>query len=143
MNPASVTFAITVSGVLIVLAILLSDPVRAHLGHPRAPRPGTPGRWFASAEGLPETARRGDLTQEIKRIETDPDTPTLLSKREEREIEDAAYAGFFAEYDAAMAKEIERFNEDLEPVRRTLKAWHPSVHDCPHCQNRCACPDGH
>ncbi len=76
------------------------------------------------------------LTEEIARIEADPDVPALLSAREEREREDAAYAALLHDPGEAIDKALESFRSALEPVRLTLQAWHEDGRR--HCA-ACAC----
>lgn len=117
MSPVAVTYVIVVSGALTIAATLFARRGDGFIFDGPIVIDGFPVHVGATEESPL-------LTEEIERIEAQPDTPALLSTREEREREEAAYAIFFAEFDAAMGKEFDRFVKALEPVRQTLKTWH-------------------
>lgn len=147
MNAAALTYVISASGALIVLAILLFDPardiLRARLTYPRPLRPATGSRlvddevadfrqrWQMAQSftgenvTVPTTALREAYTEAASA----PASPVVLPTAPD------AYSRFMYEFDAAITKEMKRFNDDLEPVRQALKAWHPSRDDCDVCRS--------
>jgi hypothetical protein len=121
VNPATVAYLAALGGVTIALLRLL--PAR---------------REWRYASASPVIEQHDTLT--VLRAERFtgenvivPATVTL-APREEREYDDIAYRRILWEFDAAMAKELKRFNDDLEPVRQTLSAWHrEGQHICQRC----------
>lgn len=93
-----------------------------------------PTGWAPGVEAS-EASQAGELTAAIERIEADPDTPAMRSPREERAIDEA----MLLEFNLALSAALILFREGMEPVRRTLKAWHPSRAACSCCQDTCAC----
>jgi hypothetical protein len=122
VNPATVAYLAALGGVTIALLRLL--PAR---------------REWRYASASPVIEQHDTLT--VLRAESFtgenvivPATVTL-APREEREYDDIAYRRILWEFDAAMAKELDRFNDALEPTRETLSAWHrEGRHGCQHCE---------
>lgn len=151
MNAAAVIYVLIVASILCALAILLPRPdewqylprgPHRRLGLPNLMNIGAapenywpPEQPEAEApEHVGVTEDSAALTEEIERIEADPDTPAMLSHREEQAIEDAAYAAMFAECDEALAAAMTAWREAIEPARQTLSQWHREGRWC--CQ-RC------
>jgi hypothetical protein len=122
VNPATMAYLAALGGVTIALLRLL--PAR---------------REWRYASASPAIEQHDTLT--VLRAESFtgenvivPATVTL-APREEREYDDIAYRRILWEFDAAMAVELDRFNDALEPVRETLSAWHrEGRHGCQQCE---------
>jgi len=125
VNPATVAYLAALGGVTIALLRLL--PARREWRYPLAiaGRPAVMTQPVIEQHDTLTVLRAESFTGENVIVPATVMLPQIVE----------AVDDLFVEFDAAMAKELKRFNDDLEPARQTLSAWHrEGRHGCQQCE---------